>query len=143
VRKTLATYGRGRLAIGLALAHAIIFLLIVFSEAPLPPCPDPTGAVCDMGDMDLTGAISVLVMGRDLHYNLAFTQLRLYDLPALLVGTGLGIALHLTGIRLSPVPESYVFGWSMLVLGTVQWWLVGVLATPRRRAKNAPKDQER
>ena len=137
MRSAIASHWRSPLAIGLALAHAIAFLLIVFSEQPLPPpgdeeCADSTGVGC----MDVYwGTFGIRLMGREFHHDRAFYALSLIDLPPLLVAGGLEFAIDLTTVRLSPVSRSYLSGWLLLALGTAQWWMAGVLATAHRRAR--------
>jgi hypothetical protein len=81
----------------------------------------------------------IRLMGREFHHDRAFNLLSLLDFPALVVVSGFQIATSLTGVSFSRVVESYLFGWLMLVFGTVQWWMVGVLGTARRRDRTSPR----
>ena len=141
MRSAIASYWRSPWAIGLALAHAIIFLIVIFSPQPLPsggePCP--TNLKPDEICLDMWEMYGLRLMGREFHHDRAFRLLSLLDLPALVVVSGFQIASSLTGIGLSRVFESYLFGWLMLVFGTVQWWIAGVLGTARRRSRRRSK----
>ena len=79
--------------------------------------------------MDMWETFGIRVMGRDFHHDQAFNDLMLVDFPALLATSVLQGAV---GLRLSVVAESYFFGWLFLLLGTLQWWVVGMVVAARR-----------
>ena len=127
----MATHWRSRVALGCALVHAIVLLTTIFSETPLPPpsgapCPPmPPGEACfDLWDPG-TG---VIVAGRYFHQDIVFNLLALVDLPAMAVGAGVEQFLNSVGVKFSRAAGSYFLAWAWLLFGTIQWWLLGIVA---------------
>jgi hypothetical protein len=141
LRSAIKAHWRSGAALFFAILHVIIFLVIIFSETPLPPwsdepCPPvgPGEACIDLWEFG-TG---IIVAGRYFHTELGFTLLGWADLPAMVVaGVVLTPPLYPAGIEFSPDMESYLFAWVWLLFGTLQWWLCGIWLTARRTRRAA------
>jgi hypothetical protein len=140
LRAAVRTHWRSRVALGLALLHAVVFDAVIFGEAPLsPPRADACASVeADETCVDIspwhfgTGAI---IAGRYFHQDPGFWFLTLADLPAVvlasLVGAALDASSSVVGVRPSIVAATYIYGGLWLAFATVQWWLIGILVKAR------------
>jgi hypothetical protein len=117
----------------LALVHASILIAVIFSRQFLPPpvpCePSPNkDAVC----FDLSVP---MIAGRAFPNGPVGRFLVLADAPALLLGSALvGVSLLLAklvlfpfgiGAELSRVTGSYIGAIVWILLGSIEWWLIG------------------
>jgi len=126
----IVRYGWSRIALGLALVHVAVFLVTVFSRPPLPlpstePCP-PEVECIDPWDF-----FGVYLAGRYFH-DPGLNMLGFADFPALLLGDRVTNLLSQT-LHTSRVTQSYVNATVWLLLGTLQWWLIGTLLNAWRR----------
>jgi hypothetical protein len=141
--EAISKHGLSWPAITLGFLHMVAFLGILFSRPPLPPpgtepCP-PEGACFDLWNF----RVGVYVAGRYFHHGLMFKGLTLADLPALLL-LGVPISYVLSLIwEPSRVTETYVSAAIWLFVGTLQWWIIGMLLYARRtkRQQRILKDQ--
>ena len=112
-------HGASRIAIGLAVAHVLLFLVTVFSRPPLPapatePCISQPGEAC----IDLWDLFGIYLAGRHFHGGL-INLLVIVDLPAVAI----------VDLLPRPFPDSdstvlihsYVDAALWLSLGTFQW----------------------
>jgi hypothetical protein len=135
--ESIRTNWRSGAAVGLALAHAIAFVLVIFSRPPLPlPSDEPCApAAADESCLDWWDFWGFYVAGRYFHTEVDFRLLSLVDLPALVVTGAVESTFHIARIRFSKVAETYVWAGFWFALGTVQWWSFGVLINARRPNK--------
>jgi hypothetical protein len=131
-----------RLAIGLAVIHLLVFLLVIFSAPLLPapstiPCePVKAGEAC----FDLWSFWGFYVAGRYFHDSWDFRLLALGDFPMLLVVDFFTGLLSWSAISMSRLAETYFAAAIWLFFGTAQWWLIGAIlnATLLRKRNNTP-----
>ena len=123
--RILKMYGLTRVSLGLALAHALIFLAICAAEPVLPPPstkpePCPPDAVC----FDRWNFWGIYLAGRDFHHTLSFKLLVLADAPCLLAGSVMTLPVNF--FHVSRVTGTYIDAAVLFCFGTLQWWLVGM-----------------
>ena len=126
----------------LAIVHAIVFALVVFSHPPDPPCQPCDPMAPGMCLDPCSFCCQSYVAGRSFHGGLAFNLLVLGDLPAnILAGVTIEVAYRVLLGRPpenGPTGDSYALAALWLSLGTVQWALIGA-----RLASRAAKKREK
>ncbi|MDA1312523.1 MAG: hypothetical protein O2968_04220 [Acidobacteria bacterium] len=141
--RTLLSYWRQPLGIGLAAAHAITLAFVIAAKEPLPPPRSDDEAclpevVC-FDTWNFAGQIVVAHRPFHFHYETLLTKtLMLGDLPSLLVvDITLGVAAAIFELtwRVSEPPldavivrqaSSYLLAFCWFVFGSLQWWIVGM-----------------
>jgi hypothetical protein len=109
--------------------HVTVFVVLIFGEPPLPPEGE--------SDFEWYAGTGIIVAGRYFHQDPPVWFLNVADLPAVLPGVMVTAALfYVSGLKFSTAIESYILAWEWLLLGTCQWWLIGVFVTAARARRH-------
>jgi hypothetical protein len=134
VQTLIKSHGTSRIALALALIHVLVYLAVLSTESPLPPpAEDPEPCPPGFGCLDLWDSFGIILAGREFHHNVPFGILSYVDMPGWLLGAVVASPLDL--INMPEYEGSYVAAAVFLLLGTVQWWCVGMLVSRRRAGK--------
>ena len=142
LREFFAAHRRSRVAIGLALIHAIVFVVLIFNKQPLPP---PSAPPCPAICLDPWYGEGWVVAGRYFHSEVALLAV-LVDLPAVVASVVVGVLveqlMNWAGAGPSMEAASYLLAWLWLLFGTAQWWLCGIVLEGRPNLPLQPTSGE-
>lgn len=141
---SLLKHWKNPLGLLLAIVHAVVLVAAIIAKEPLPT-PRRADAVCppQTACFDVWNAAGQTVIARrpfHFHYETVIVKLLMVaDIPAMLLA---GVALWPVSMFVdSPEAESDVAALGWIVVGSLQWWVVGTYFYTKRRQGEIPAQE--